>query len=80
MKEDELHPETFEFGDHSVSVQVRRSTARTSNFKLTVQVSRKDLINSLQGFGGAPWSSSSSEEEAETGAERLGAGRAPCQI
>ncbi len=65
---DELHPETFEFGEHSLTVQVRRSTARTSNFKLTVQVSRKDLFNSLQDFGGAPWSSSDDDEGAETSA------------
>ena len=73
MKEDELHPETFEFGRHALTVQVRRSTERTSNFKLTVQVSRKELFNSLQDFGGAPWSSSSDEEGVDLGAGCLGA-------
>ena len=76
MRQDELHPETFEFGQHAVTVQVRRSTARTGNFKLTVQVSRKDLFNSLQDFGGAPWSSSSDEEGADLEAEHLGQGDA----
>ena len=47
----------------SLTVAVRKSTSRTSNFKLTVQVSRRDLFNSLTGFGGAPWSSSSDEDE-----------------
>lgn len=47
----------------SLTVAVRKSTSRTSNFKLTVQVSRRDLFNSLTGFGGAPWSSSSDEDD-----------------
>lgn len=64
MHKDELHPETFTFNEHELTVVVRRSTDRTTNFKLTVQVSRKDLFNSLQDFGGAPWSSSDEEEEA----------------
>lgn len=62
--DNELRDESFTFGEHSVTVSCRRTTQRTSNFRLTVQVSRKELFNSLQDFGGAPWSSSSDDEDA----------------
>jgi len=76
--DDALHDETFTFRAHSgspgvsLTVQVRRSTARTQNFKLTVQVSRKDLYNSLLDFGGAPWSSSSDDDAAPADIDALG--------
>lgn len=57
-----LEVNTFCFGGHEISIRCRKSVSKTTNFKLTVQVSKKDLYNSLQGFGGG-FESNSDEDD-----------------
>lgn len=57
-----LKVNTFCFGCHEISIRCRKSVSKTANFKLTVQVPKRDLYNSLQGFGGG-FASDSDEED-----------------
>jgi predicted nicotinamide N-methyase len=66
MSSEELHTECFTFGEHTLHVKCRKGLQRTSNFKLTVQVRREDLFNSLLDFGGTPWSSDEDEGRGES--------------
>lgn len=50
--EQSLKSEYFSFGSHEITIKCRKSVQRTLNFKLTVQVQKEDLYESLRGFGG----------------------------
>lgn len=47
-----LKVERFSFGSHEINIKCRKSIQRTLNFKLTVQVQKEDLFESLRGWGG----------------------------
>jgi len=47
-----LETELFTFGSHSIEIKCRKSINKTLNFKLTVQVEKEELYESLRGFGG----------------------------
>jgi predicted nicotinamide N-methyase len=64
-----LSRQRFTFGEHALTVRCRKSVERTTNFKLTVQVSRRQMFESLVGFGGSSWSSSDEEEGCETSSD-----------
>ncbi len=50
--EQSLKAEYFSFGSHEITIKCRKSVQRTLNFKLTVQVQKEDLYESLRGWGG----------------------------
>jgi predicted nicotinamide N-methyase len=67
---------TFTFGNHTLTVECRKTLEQTINFQLTVQCEIPELFESLRGFGGgfpesSSSSSSSSREEKGDGLENV---------
>ena len=56
-----LQIHTFTFGEHSLSVECRKTLDQTLNFKLTVQCEVADIWESLRDFGGCCPNSSDDE-------------------
>lgn len=48
----QLNVEHFSFGGQDITIRCRKSVQSTLNFKLTVQVEKEDLYESLRGWGG----------------------------
>lgn len=61
----ELRAECFNFGGHDITIRCRKSVQRTLQFRLTVQVEKEDLYESLRGWGGGY--ESDGEESSESG-------------
>ena len=60
-----LERELFTFGSHSIEIKCRKSINKTLNFKLTVQMEKEELYESLRGFGGGYVSSEDENDGAK---------------